>query len=133
MNSTGTETIDQRIKRRIGELRVRETLAQLILMLEIVALEAASVYKPPSNEKPTADEAPSDQAQAQVQEEAPSKPSKREKKLNDINIQLDLLLDKLCIWHATEEAGILDFDTRPQKDSGSSEGGARNGANDRFA
>ncbi|KAA8625479.1 SLD3 multi-domain protein [Pyrenophora tritici-repentis] len=34
-DSMATETMEQRIKRRIGDLRVRETLAQLILMLEI--------------------------------------------------------------------------------------------------
>jgi hypothetical protein len=118
-DSMATETLDQRIKRRIGDLRVRETLAQLILMLEIVALEALSTSKP-LEQQTTADG-------AQTQGE----PKKRKKKLDDINLQLDLLLDKLCIWHATEELGILDFDAKPSRHDGS-DGSGRNGSSDRL-
>ncbi len=124
----GAETVDQRIKRRIGDLRVRETLAQLILMLEIVALEATSVHKPTLKEEPLLNET---QAPTQTDEEPLFKPKKRERKLDDINLQLDLLLDKLCIWHATEEAGILDFDTKPSRQNEFSEGG-NNSTNDRL-
>ncbi|KAL1792093.1 hypothetical protein ACET3X_009844 [Alternaria dauci] len=120
-DSMATETLDQRIRRRIGDLRVRETLAQLILMLEIVALEALSTLKPPLDQQSTADG-------TQNQSE-PKKQRKR--KLDDINLQLDLLLDKLCIWHATEEMGILDFDTKPSRQD-ASDGSGRNGSSDRL-
>ena len=126
----GAETTDQRIKRRIGDLRVREALAQLILMLEIVALEATSVHKPVSKEESSS--LGDTQASTQPGEEPPLKPKKRERKLDDINLQLDLLLDKLCIWHATEEAGILDFDAKPSRQNEFSEGGGKNGSNDRL-
>ncbi|RAR10515.1 DNA replication regulator SLD3-like protein [Stemphylium lycopersici] len=122
-DTMATETIDQRIKRRIGDLRVRETLAQLILMLEIIALEANSTSKPPEKQ-PTGDE-------SQNQGEQPA-PKKRKKKLDDINVQLDLLLDKLCIWHATEEVGILDFDAKPSRQNENSDSVGRNGTNDRL-
>jgi DNA replication regulator SLD3 len=36
-DNAGQETIEMRIRRRIGDLRVRETLAQMILMLEVIA------------------------------------------------------------------------------------------------
>lgn len=121
----GEETIEQRIKRRIGELRVRETLAQSILMLEIVALEALSIYKPAPEE-----EACDDETQPQVETQA--KPKKRKKKLDDIALQLDLLLDRLCIWHATEEAGILDFDTKPTQQHDDQDGNGKSGASDRL-
>ncbi|CAO2650574.1 Nn.00g018660.m01.CDS01 [Neocucurbitaria sp. VM-36] len=124
-DSMGAETIDQRIKRRIGDLRVRETLAQLILMLEIVALEALSSHKPPPEEQSAADE-------TQIQDESQTKPKKRKRKLDDIVLQLDLLLDKLCIWHATEEVGILDFDTKPSRQNDPSDGFGKAGANDRL-
>jgi hypothetical protein len=123
-DSMATETLDQRIKRRIGDLRVRETLAQLILMLEIVALETLSTHKPPLEQQAAADE-------TQSQTEQPV-PKKRKKKLDDINLQLDLLLDKLCIWHATEELGILDFDTKPSRQLDGTDGSGRNGSNDRL-
>ncbi|KAL6708438.1 hypothetical protein ACN47E_002701 [Coniothyrium glycines] len=122
---TGTETIDQRIKRCIGDLRVRETLAQLIVMLEIIALEKLSTYKP----------SPEDQVvegETQIPDEHPPKTKKRKKKLDDISVQLDLLLDKLCIWHATEEAGILDFEANPSKHTENIDASGKSNGNDRL-
>lgn len=121
----GAETIDQRIRRRVGDLRVRETLAQLIVMLEIVALEALSTYKAPLDDKSTLEE-------KETQDEQQPKPKKRLRKLDDINLQLDLLLDKLCIWHATEELGILDFDVKPSRQNEGHGGSGRNDASDRL-
>ncbi|KAF2833052.1 hypothetical protein CC86DRAFT_277586 [Ophiobolus disseminans] len=121
----GDETMDQRIKRRIGDLRVRDTLAQLTLMLEVIALEALSTYKtPPEEEAPSNETQPHDDTQA--------KPTKRKRKLDDIALQLDLLLDRLCIWHATEEAGILDFDTKPTQQYDDADVDNNGGASDRL-
>jgi hypothetical protein len=116
------ETVDQRIKRRIGDLRVRETLAQLTIMLEVIALETLSSYKPP----------PEDDGETQANDTSQAKPKKRKKKLDDIGLQLDLLLDKLSIWHATEEAGILDFDAKPTQQYGNADGSSKAGASDRL-
>lgn len=126
-DAMGAETIDQRIKRRLGDLRVRETLAQMILMLEIIALEALSTHKPPPEAQGSLYE-----IHAQNQDESQTLPKKRKKKLDDIDLQLDLLLDKLCIWHATEEVGILDFDTQPSRTNDGFDGSSRHGANDRL-
>jgi len=125
-DSVAAESIDQRIRRRIGDLRVRETLAQLILMLEIIALESLYTYKPPLDESRVEKERSHDQ------DTQPAKSTKRTKKLDDINLQLDLLLDKLCIWHATEEMGILDFDTKPTAQSEDIGGTGKPGASDRL-
>lgn len=124
-DSVGGETIDQRIKRRVGELRVRETLAQLILMLEIIALEALSTYRPPTDGSVV-------DATGLDPEDMQMNPKKRKKKLEDINLQLDLLLDKLCIWHATEEAGILDLDAKFPKQIESVDMRGKNGSSDRL-
>lgn len=118
------ETMDQRIKRRIGDLRVRETLAQLMLMLEIIALEAMSTSTNALGQDGAKEE-------SQDHNEQPV-PKKRKKKLDDINVQLDLLLDKLCIWHATEEMGILEFDAKPSQQNEGSDGTGRNGSSDRL-
>lgn len=118
------ETIDQRIRRRIGDLRVRETLAQMIIMLEIIALEALAKFNPPSDTS-VPDE-------SQTQGESQVQPKKRKKSLDDIGLQLDLLLDKLCIWHVTEEQGILDFDTKPGQQLDDMEGTGKNGGSDRL-
>ena len=116
METYGEETIDQRIKRRIGDLRVRETLAQMILMLEIIALEALSTYKEPSD---VAQPATGD---TEAQEESQAKPKKRKRKMDDVKLVLDLLLDKLCIWQSVDSNGILDFDTKPSKRDNGTDG-----------
>lgn len=122
--SSQAETMDQRIKRRIGDLRVRETLAQLILMLEIIALETLATYKPAPDVGGGSEETQLDESQA--------KPKKRKRKLDDIALQLDLLLDRLSIWHATEESGILDFDSKPARPFEETSGTSKNGAIDRL-
>lgn len=124
-DNRGDETMEQRIRRRIGDLRVRETLAQLTLMLEVIALEALSTYRPPPNEGSVENE-------TQPLDDTQSKPKKRKRKLDDVGLQLDLLLDRLCIWHATEEAGILDFDTKPTHHYDDSDGATNGGASDRL-
>lgn len=121
----GEETIDQHIKRRIGDLRVRETLAQMILMLEVIALEALSTYKPPPEEEQSAIGDPD------TQRESRAKPKKRRKKLDDVKLQLDLLLDKLCIWQSVDQEGILEFDARGKQDDAAASSG-RMGGSDRL-
>ncbi|KAF2652876.1 hypothetical protein K491DRAFT_695208 [Lophiostoma macrostomum CBS 122681] len=122
----GEENIEQRIKRRIGDLRVREALAQMMLMLEIIALEALSTYKVPSEEDQAADGA------GETQEGPQTKPKKRKKKLEDVKLLLDLLLDKLCIWQSVDQDGILDFDSKLSKlDDGSNMSG-KGGSSDRL-
>lgn len=109
----GEETLEQRIKRRIADLRVREALAQMILMLEIIALESLSTYKAP--------EAPETQAagDAETQGETQvTQPKKRKKKMEDIGVLLDLLLDKLCIWQSVDHEAILDFGDKSIKHEG---------------
>ena len=119
--NAGQETIETRLRRRIGDLRVRETLAQLILMLEIIALESLATYKGPAEGEPPMGE-------SQTHDDSHTQPKKRKKKLDDIALQLDLLLDKLSIWHATEEAGILDFDTKAAKQQDDVDGNGKGGS-----
>jgi hypothetical protein len=122
----GDEVIDQRIRRRIGDLRVREALAQMMLMLEIIALEALSTYKGPP------EEAQSTLAFAGTQEESQTKPQKRKKKMDDTKLQLDLLLDKLCIWQSVDQDGILDFDAKANKQVNPNDSTGKSGTSDRL-
>lgn len=119
--NAGQETIENRIRRRVGDLRVRETLAQLILMLEIVALESLATYKGPSETGQLLDE-------SHPQGDSQNQPKKRKKKLDDIALQLDLLLDRLSIWHATEEVGFFDFETKAPKQQDNAELNNKNGS-----
>ncbi|KAJ4296547.1 hypothetical protein N0V90_006592 [Kalmusia sp. IMI 367209] len=102
------ETMEQRIKRRLSELRVREALIQMILILEITALESLTTYKEPIEGQEAA------ATESQATGESQTKSKKRKKKLDDVNLLLDLLLDKLCIWQSVEQEGVLDFDAKKQ-------------------
>ncbi|KZM24414.1 uncharacterized protein EKO05_0001566 [Ascochyta rabiei] len=123
--NAGHETTEIRMRRKIGDLRVRETLAQMILILEVIALESLVTYAVRSEERLPVGE-------IRLQDESQIHPKKRKKKLDDIALQLDLLLDKLSIWHATEEVGILDFDARSTKQHNNADGLEKDGASDRL-
>lgn len=80
------ETRDQLIKRRLASLRTRETKLQIILILEVLALEMSV-----SKGQGTTD--------SQKDEMKDSKKGK-EKKMQDLNLILELLVDRLCIWQS---------------------------------
>lgn len=75
-------------KKHISDLRLRETQLQILLILEVMALESA-----PSEERKSAAEKVAD-------EEKNTAKRSRAKKPQDLNVLLELHLDRLCIWHA---------------------------------
>lgn len=82
-------------KKHIGDLRLRETQLQILLILETIALESAAAEEAKKiNESEKTDETP--------------KP--KSKKSQDLNVLLELHLDRLCIWHAVsaEETTVPD-------------------------
>ncbi|KAF2199928.1 hypothetical protein GQ43DRAFT_442041 [Delitschia confertaspora ATCC 74209] len=122
----GEETLDQRIKRRVGDLRIRENLIQLILMLEIIALEALSTSKEQAKETVTTT------TESRPEGDSLPKPkTTRKKKLEDISLLLDLLLDKLCIWQSVDMDDLISFDARSSK-YGNGDGSSKEGSGDRL-
>ncbi|KAL4916249.1 DNA replication regulator SLD3-domain-containing protein [Aspergillus aurantiobrunneus] len=107
---------DAEIKKHVSDLRMRETQLQILLILEAIALEAAAA----------------DEAKKTGQEETSSnatshKPKPKTKKPQDLNVMLELHLDRLCIWHA------VSFDDTPISDaqaSGSAQQSGKVGGND---
>ncbi|KAF2145373.1 uncharacterized protein K452DRAFT_243340 [Aplosporella prunicola CBS 121167] len=95
----GAESAEEMLKRRLGELRVRESMAQVILVLEILALESSPSFQA-ANAEDTQNET---QAESQIGGGKKRKP----KKPQDLNVLLDLILDKLCIWQSVEQDEIL--------------------------
>jgi DNA replication regulator SLD3 len=86
------ETAEQTLKRKSRQLRTRETFMQVVLVLEILSLEALPEFK--------------------LQEQAPQPKSKK----NDtITTSLELLVDKLCIWHSLHSADLLGDAPKPDK------------------
>lgn len=91
------------MKKRIVCLRIRETKLQIILILEVLALQATSALATPNCEVGTT--AP---LQSQSGGKAARKAS-RSKKAQDLGLTLELLVDRLCIWQSVdhEEPGLF--------------------------
>ena len=98
----GEEVGETLLKKRQANVRVRESFVQLIIVLEIMALEASPNFKPPGG-LDVLDE----KIHASGPESASKKP--RRKKVQDLNLVADLLVDKLCIWQSLEGDMGIDF------------------------
>lgn len=98
-------TREQRAKEALREQRAREIQLQMILILEVLALEAAGITPTSKIKAPNAEE---DNSQAQ---------SKRVKKPLNLSTLLDVLIDRLCIWYSTSQGEMRETDLvhRPQQ------------------
>ncbi|KAL3434051.1 DNA replication regulator SLD3-domain-containing protein [Aspergillus tetrazonus] len=92
----GETSRDAEIKKHVSDLRLRETQLQILLILETIALETAAAEEA----KKAGQEGAADASQ---------KP--KSKKAQDLNVMLELHLDRLCIWHA------VSFDDVPVSES----------------
>ncbi|KAK7511441.1 DNA replication regulator SLD3-domain-containing protein [Phyllosticta citriasiana] len=92
------ETPQDMFKRKAGDLRIRESMAQVILVLEILALEASPGFQAADQDET--------QQETHIESQQPER-KKRKKKLQDLHVLLDLLLDKLCIWQSVEQDEML--------------------------
>ena len=92
----------------ILEQRVRETQLQVVLVLETLALEASA---------PDAPHASMSEIELSATGTHSQKPKKSRKPLN-LETHLDLLADRLCIWHSMDinEAKTSDGDDRQPSD-----------------
>ncbi|KAJ5370514.1 uncharacterized protein N7496_006606 [Penicillium cataractarum] len=95
--STQEGSREAETKKHISDLRLRETQLQILLILEVMALESTLIEK---NSLESATPAG----------EETNTPKKRTKKPQDLNVLLELHLDRLCIWHAVsmEESTAAD-------------------------
>ncbi|KAJ5490078.1 DNA replication regulator Sld3 [Penicillium expansum] len=87
-------------KKQISDLRLRETQLQILLILEVMVLEMAiaSAEKNSTNKE------------KDVNEEQDTSKKAKPKKPTDLNVLLELHLDRMCIWHAVtmEETSAAD-------------------------
>lgn len=101
---------DEEAKRLIVELRTRETQMQLVLVLEVMALEASLTEAVDHNEL--------GEHGAQVQDDGKSQAKKRRpKRRQDLNLLLDLLIDRLTIW---QSVSLPEEVSRPSTSLGTS-------------
>lgn len=87
-SSTQETSREAETKKHISELRLRETQLQILLILEVIALEL----------NPSADMKAEKGTAAGEDKNTTNK--SRAKKPQDLNVLLELHLDRLCIWHA---------------------------------
>ncbi|GAB7355731.1 hypothetical protein MBLNU459_g6426t2 [Dothideomycetes sp. NU459] len=103
-NVQNDENAEQCLKRRSAQLRTRETFMQVILILEVLSIETSSEFK---------DRAGIARDESQVQGEESQKPiNSKAKKVGDLSTTLELLLDKLGIWHSLESGLLLHESTK---------------------
>jgi DNA replication regulator SLD3 len=92
------------MKSSIADLRSRETEMQVLLVLEALALEAAEKSNVPDKaSKLLIKEEPSELEQDAT---LTALPQYKKKRRQDLKSELDLLVDRLCIWHTV---GLEDF------------------------
>lgn len=89
VDSTGARKEDD-AKRYISDLRLRETQLQILLILETIYLEGIAGSDGAAN---PADDGSSSQS--------------KKKKQPELNVLLELLVDRLCIWHAVTDDPVV--------------------------
>ena len=82
---------EEAVRSAVLEQRARETQMQIILSLEILALESLATSQPVENLPPMDSIGGDDGSQ---------KRKKKPKKPQDLSMLLDLLVDRLCIWQS---------------------------------
>ncbi len=91
------ETRESRTKRKLTALRLRETKLQVILILEVLSLQASMKQAVAGLDGVSPKEGESRKDQP--------KSSRKKKKMPDLSLTLELLLDRLCIWQTVNVEG----------------------------
>ncbi|RFU35956.1 hypothetical protein B7463_g292, partial [Scytalidium lignicola] len=106
-SGTPTSSRDEVTKKRISELRIRETQLQIILILEVLALRSSS---------PASDAAESGlpgTLSGTAVKDKDEKPSKL-KKSDQLTTLIDVHVDRLCIWQSLLLEGVKTTVKEPQ-------------------
>jgi DNA replication regulator SLD3 len=103
MNESSAQELSREAdaKKQISDLRLRETQLQILLVLEVMVLEMAIT----SAEKHNSDK------KKEMDGEQETLKKVQPKKLADLNVLLELHLDRMCIWHAVSMEETTAADT----------------------
>nr|POE50145.1 hypothetical protein CFP56_71608 [Quercus suber] len=121
--ATSAETQEFMVKRRCTSIRGRETFLQVVLILEVLALEESIELRPndPSTATPIqTNELEADENAQKAKQEKKSK----SKNMQDLAALLDNSIDKLCIWHSLQASSPMrkkDNDTLPNESNDNDE------------
>lgn len=106
------ETAETMMRRRLASLRLRETLIQVILLLETLAFETSPAFMA---KKANENAQSLKETGSEGTEPKPDKKPKSSAKAQDLTLALDIVVDKLCIWQSVEQDTHTSLIT-PQKD-----------------
>lgn len=106
------ETVEQCLKRRSVHLRLRETFMQIIIILEVLSLEATPEFT--AAPIVTNDDL---QHQADESQQILKDTKSKQKKASDLSVALELLLDKLCIWRSLDTDPLFEDIKRNSSDA----------------
>ncbi|KAF2231504.1 hypothetical protein EV356DRAFT_518518 [Viridothelium virens] len=119
------ERRDSVIKRRTAGLRTRETHMQLILAMEVMALEVSADSINSKNDKVHTE------AQLSQSHDSQNVKKRNEKMTKELNVFMDLLVDRLCIWQSLQQDEHHDaFIKQKKEDSGLSQYPLEKASND---
>ena len=93
-------SLEERIRLSLIEQRARETQLQITLALETLALEASRESRTPQDDlNPVSEKIDKSHGKARL----------KSKKSLDLPVLVDMLVERLCIWHSTsqEEAELV--------------------------
>ena len=114
--ATSAGDMEKRMRAAISDLRNRESMLQILLVLEIIALDSQKQDQP--------EETPF-KLESQEQGANTRTPVKKSQRKHDLQIDLDPLLDRLCIWQTLGMDGLLESPEKPQDSSTTAAGGAK--------
>ena len=130
---------------RLGALRLREIFAQIIIALEVLAVEGSSAFADEqkaedavaaaadattagqgdiAHEKKKAKKGEEDKVENDVKSKQRGR-QKAKKKKQDVQLVLDLLVDKLCIWRSIEQQELSFKESSSRDGNATRDGKAR--------
>jgi DNA replication regulator SLD3 len=101
---------DPELKQKLEELRIRETELQIILLLEVIALN--------KEHPPAITEVVEKSKGKKSKSKSKKKKSKDSAKVPEPDLFLDLLVDRLCIWHSIGSGTSAEKGESPAKGKG---------------
>jgi hypothetical protein len=108
--STSQDSREAESKKQISDLRLRETQLQILLILEVMVLEMSIA----SAEKTNAEKG------KEPEGEKPTSKKPKARKSQDLDVLLELHLDRMCIWHAVSMEDTSAADTAKASSFGAS-------------
>nr|POE47726.1 hypothetical protein CFP56_01057 [Quercus suber] len=109
--AASAETQASMVRRRCASIRSRETYLQVILILEVLALEASTELQPHDLSADVCTQSQELEAQGEDSQRTMQGKRLKSKNVQDLAALLDTSIDKLCIWHSLQTSAPVKHET----------------------